>query len=119
MEYDPNELVELGIFPSEMLAQLFKNRLEEEGIDAIIFSTASDGLGFLSSSTFPHGGAQIKVKLDDLNNAKALLEEFRDEHDLMDELEIYENDDLDDDILELDDDLIDLDIDDDDDDDDD
>jgi len=89
MTHDPDQLVELAIFPNEMVATLFLNRLKEEGIEGGVFGTASGGLGFISDTTFPHGGAQVRVRRGDLDEAKQILEAYRSEH-LGDDAEGFE-----------------------------
>lgn len=73
---DCDSLVELTICHTELLAALLRGRLEEEGIEAVVFSTASEGLGFMTDTTFPHGGAQVRVRESDLAAAQRILAEF-------------------------------------------
>jgi len=70
------ELVELTSFNHEYMAQLFLDRLSEEGIDGKCFSLAGEQLGLMSASTSAHGGAQVRVPSGDLQRARELLAEF-------------------------------------------
>lgn len=76
-EDDHKQLVELGIFHTEMEAELLVNRLKGAGIEARTFSAATGGLGFMSDTTFPHGGAQVAVPEKDLDAARRILAEFQ------------------------------------------
>ncbi|MFG0328922.1 MAG: putative signal transducing protein [Phycisphaerales bacterium] len=76
MTHDPNDLEELAVFHTEGEAQLLVARLESAGIDAVVFATATGGIGFISDTTFPHGGAQVRVREADLPKAKSIYEEF-------------------------------------------
>ena len=76
MSSDPNRLVELAACHTEMEAQLLVARLSEEGIDAVIYATGSAGLGFMSTATFRHAGAQVRVRASDEERAQAILEAF-------------------------------------------
>ncbi|MBL1218101.1 MAG: hypothetical protein D8M59_11470 [Planctomycetes bacterium] len=78
---DHDSLVELTVCHTELEAQLLKERLGEEGIDAVVFSTASEGLGFMTDTTFPHGGAQVRVREADQTAAHRILRTFEAEHE--------------------------------------
>lgn len=79
MESDPDQLVELSVFSTGLEAQLLVARLEEAGIEGRAFATASEGLGFMSSTTFPHGGTQVLVRRADAERATEILAEFQSE----------------------------------------
>ena len=76
MAHDGLELVELSIHHTDVEANMLAARLKDAGIEARVFSTASDVLGFMSDTTFPHGGAQVRVTETDLERAKPILAEF-------------------------------------------
>ncbi len=80
MAHDPDQLVELVVFEQEFVAVLLKDRLAESAISSEVFATATDGIGFISASTFPHGGAQVRVRRNDLDVARQILDAFRKEH---------------------------------------
>jgi hypothetical protein len=73
MEPDPDELVTIGVYQSDVEANLVKNKLEAIGIKAYLAGEEAANMAWLYSTAM--GGIRVQVAGSDAEDAASFLEE--------------------------------------------
>ncbi len=75
MSHDTNDLITVATPPSEVLAQVLVDALNDAGIKAVAFSSASGGTGLPFPEGGTPGGIAVQVPEKDVERAKAIVAE--------------------------------------------
>ena len=77
MSHHSNDLITVATPPSEGQAQALVDALQDAGIKAAAFSSATGGTGLPFPEGGTPGGVAVQVPEGDVERAKAIIDEFR------------------------------------------